>query len=221
MPAWTGDQSAGAEGTLRQRPFARRTLPGGARAGSIRARLFLGRRAHLLAGAGCLDDRGGLFRRAYAEPDLRRGVQRANRPYRGRPRGLRPESDELRGAPQAVLGEPRPEPGHAPGQRCRHAIPLGNLHLYAGAAPRRRSLARSLSEGAECRRLRRDHDRDQGCPALLLRRGLPPAISGEEPVRLLRAWRYRRLLPDWHLGGRISYPVASPVDVLRHAASLS
>ena len=33
---------------------------------------------------------------------------------------------------------------------------------------------------------------------VLLRRGLPPAISGQEPVRLLRARRYRRVVPDRH-----------------------
>ena len=29
---------------------------------------------------------------------------------------------------QGVLGEPRPDPGHAPGQRRRHPVPLGGLH---------------------------------------------------------------------------------------------
>ena len=55
-----------------------------------------------------------------------------------------PKADELRGVAQAVLGEPRPDPGHAPGQRRRHAIPLGDLYLLAGAAappPRRRAQA--------------------------------------------------------------------------------
>ncbi len=28
---------------------------------------------------------------------------------------------------QGVLGEPRSDPGHAPGQRCRHAVPLRHL----------------------------------------------------------------------------------------------
>ena len=28
---------------------------------------------------------------------------------------------------EAVLGESRPDPGHAPGQRCRHPVPLGYL----------------------------------------------------------------------------------------------
>ena len=58
---------------------------------------------------------------------------------------------------EAVLGEPRPDPGHAPGQRRRHAVPLRDLrHRRAaakaaeasretvpGAARRRRATARS------------------------------------------------------------------------------
>ncbi len=41
---------------------------------------------------------------------------------------------ELRGDPAHLLGEPRPDPGHAPGQRRRHAVPLGDLHVLARAA---------------------------------------------------------------------------------------
>ncbi len=40
-----------------------------------------------------------------------------------------------------------------------------------------------------------DHDRDPRRPALLLRRGVPPAVPREEPRRLLRHRRDRRLLP--------------------------
>src|SRR5262249_49647571 len=49
---------------------------------------------------------------------------------------------------------------------------------------------------------RRDHDRDQGRAALLLRRGLPPAISRQESRRLLRPRRHRRELPDRRRGER-------------------
>ena len=55
------------------------------------------------------------------EPDLRGDLQRPHRPHRGRPRRVRPRADHLRGAPEALLGGPRPDPGHAPGQRRRHA----------------------------------------------------------------------------------------------------
>ena len=35
-----------------------------------------------------------------------------------------PSRISLRGAAQGLLGGPRPDPGHAPGQRRRHAVPL-------------------------------------------------------------------------------------------------
>ena len=38
-------------------------------------------------------------------------------------------------------------------------------------------------------------------PAVLFRRGLSPAISRQEPARLLRARRHRRVLPDRHRSG--------------------
>ncbi len=59
-----------------------------------------------------------------------------------------PKQVELRRAPQDFLGEPRPDPGHAPGQRCRHAIPLGDLHHHAGAEGGGRNVARRLCQGA-------------------------------------------------------------------------
>ena len=59
---------------------------------------------------------------------------------------------------KTVLGEPRSDPGHAPGQRRRHPVPLGDLHhrrrssaaaaeasrdAYAAALTRERARARS------------------------------------------------------------------------------
>ena len=64
-----------------------------------------------------------------------------------------PKMVELRRAAQDFLGEPRPDPGHAPGQRCRHAISLGDLHDDAGAEGRRRGVARAYEAGAGRRRV--------------------------------------------------------------------
>ena len=100
----------------------------------VRPRLLLGRRARVLAGARRVHDRRRLRGRPDAEPDLRGGVLRAHQPHRGRARRLRPRRDLLRGDAEAVLGEPRPDPGHAPGQRRRHPVPLGDLRHHAGAA---------------------------------------------------------------------------------------
>ena len=44
---------------------------------------------------------------------------------------------QLRAAPAGVLGGPRPHPGHAPGQRCGHPVPLGGLRLRTTPRPRR------------------------------------------------------------------------------------
>ena len=45
---------------------------------------------------------------------------------------------------KTLLGKPRPDAGHAPGQRCRHHLPLGDLHLRRGAAAGGDRLARCL-----------------------------------------------------------------------------
>ena len=44
-----------------------------------------------------------------------------------------PARDLLRAAAQGVLGGPRPHAGHAPGQRHRHPVPLGDLLRLARA----------------------------------------------------------------------------------------
>jgi peptide-methionine (S)-S-oxide reductase len=48
------------------------------------------------------------------------------------------------------------------------------------------------------------NDRDFAGARVLFRRGLPPAISRQEPARLLRDWRHRRVLPDRYGGQRLS-----------------
>ena len=50
-----------------------------------------------------------------------------------------PKAIDVRAVAAGVLGEPRPDAGHAPGQRRRHAIPLGDLLRHAGAVRRRAS----------------------------------------------------------------------------------
>ena len=102
---------------------------------------------------------------------------------------------QLRVVAQAVLGEPQPDPGHAAGQRRRHAVPLRDLHDLAreqrkAAEESYASGTRSSSTGAG---FRADHDRDRGCRAFLLRRAVPPAVLRQEPERLLRARRHRRV----------------------------
>ncbi len=57
-----------------------------------------------------------------------------------------PAVDELRGTAEAVLGGPRSDSGHAPGQRRRQPVPLGDLLAQRGPAGFSRSLARRLPE---------------------------------------------------------------------------
>ena len=97
-----------------------------------------------------------------------------------------------------------PDAGDAPGQRRRHTISLGHLCVHAGAAQSRGSFEGDVRQGTQDAPLRCHHHRDRRCPCVLFRRGLPPAISGEEPDGLLRPGRHRRELSDRYpcRGGR-------------------
>ena len=59
-----------------------------------------------------------------------------------------PKVDQLRGAAQGVLRGPRPDAGHAPGQRRRHPVPLGHLRRRRGAAADRRGGKGDVRQGA-------------------------------------------------------------------------
>ena len=132
---------------FRQRRGAEGALPARLRDGAVRARLLLGRRAQVLGGPRRSCHGGRLCRRAHAEPDLRGGLLRPDRPQRGGARRLRPEARELRRAAEGLLGEPRPDARHAAGQRRRHAVPLRHLLFFRGRSaarpkPRRRPTRR-------------------------------------------------------------------------------
>ena len=78
------------------------------------------------------------------------------------------------------------------GTQYRSAIYCDDARAGRGGAP----FGRDVRRGAEGQGPRRDHHRDRRSGAVLFRRGLPPAISGQESRRLLRPRRHRRLLPD-------------------------
>ena len=122
-----------------RRPPRHRRGSRGLRGRRLRARLLLGSRGDLLAGAGRLVDLGRLRRWHHPAPVVRRGLQRPHRPHRGRPRRLRPRQGRLRRPRRHVLRGARPHPGHAPGQRHGHPVPLRDLLLDPGAGDGRRA----------------------------------------------------------------------------------
>src|SRR5260221_3293564 len=188
----------GAAAPSRPRDYAEAAVSRGVGARALRDGLLLGRRAEVLGARRRLLDGCGLRGRPDEEPHLPRGLLRRDGPHRSRAGRLRSAPDLLRRAPAHVLGEPRSHPGHAAGERRRHAVPQRHLHHQRRAARRSSRVARGVPEGADGFARGPDHDRDRGGAALLLRRGLPPAVPGEEPRRLLRAGRHRRLLPGRH-----------------------
>ena len=129
------------------------------------------------------------------EPDVRGGLLGAHRAHRGRPRRLRPGGHLLRAAAQGVLGGPRPDAGHAPGQRRRHPVPLGDLLPTPEQEKAALAEPRGVPGAADGGRLRRDHHRDRAAGHVLLRRGLPPAVPLQGAERLLPGALDGRLLP--------------------------
>ena len=111
--------------------------------------------------AGVLSTAVGYAGGVDAQPDLRGSLLGRHRPHRGRAGRLRPGRGAVRHAAEDVLGEPRSDPGHAPGQRRRHAVPLGDLRDDAGPARRSQGLEGRLPAGAARRRPRRRHHRDR------------------------------------------------------------
>jgi peptide-methionine (S)-S-oxide reductase len=92
---------------------------------------------------------------------------------------------------------------HDPTQGMRQGNDVGTQYrsgiYYFNDAQRRE--AQASKDGA---RARADHHRDPAGAGVLFRRGLPPAISRQEPARPLRAGRHGRVVPDRHRGRRLT-----------------
>ena len=93
---------------------------------------------------------------------------------------------------------------HDPTQGMRQGNDVGTQYrsgIYATTPAQKKAAEESkamFGKALAAQALRRDHDRDPRRAGVLLRRGLSPAISGEEPDGLLRARRHRRVVPDRH-----------------------
>ena len=128
-----------------------------------------------------LHDRGRLCRRLHAEPDVSGSVLRA---APGTPRSCWWCSiptvigyDEL----LKVFWE-----SHDPTQGMRQGNDVGTQYrsaIYTYSDAQREAavaIASGVSGRADARGLRRDHDGDSRGAGVLLRRGLPPAVPGQE-----------------------------------------
>ena len=122
-----------------------------------------------------------------------------DRARRGRPGRLRPGQGLLRDAAEGVLGEPRPDPGHAPGQRRGHPVPVGHLHHDRRAARRgaRRPGRRSQPVGHGPPATARSPPRSRrGRRSTTPRTTTSSTFGCEEPGRLLQPRPERDDLPD-------------------------
>ena len=124
-------------------------VSGRARAGGVRAGLFLGRGAKFWQQPGVYTTAVGYARGPHAEPDLREVCSGMTGHTEVVLVVFDPKKVSLRRAAEGVLGEPRSDAGHAPGQRRRHAVPLGHLLLRRRAARGGRALARRLPGAAD------------------------------------------------------------------------
>jgi peptide-methionine (S)-S-oxide reductase len=95
---------------------------------------------------------------------------------------------------------------HDPTQGMRQGNDVGTQYrsgIYATSAAQKekaKAVRDAFDEKLQAKGIRPHHDRNRGRTAVLLRRGVSPAVSGEEPERLLRPRRHRRVLPGRDCG---------------------
>ena len=188
---------------FRPSPSAQGAVSGGSRDRDVRHGLLLGRRAQVLgAGRRHPHHRGRLCRPA-TRPirPTRRSAPAAPATTRwcwwSTTRRRSPTSACSRRSGRATT---RPRACARATTSARSTAPASTRSRPRSAKPPRRR-RRCTTRSSRRSRFDADHHRDRRCAAVLFRRGLPPAIPGEEPDGLLRARRHRRELPDRHPAG--------------------
>ena len=175
---------AGPRAPRRARHPDRAAVPRGPRDRRLRPGLLLGRGARVLAGARRLHDRGRLRRRLHAEPDLRGGLQRRGP---ATPRSCSSSSTRSRSSYDELLKlfwE-----SHDPTQGMRQGNDVGTQYrsaIYTTTDAQREAAEavarRCYQERADAPpATARSRPRSPPAGAVLLRRGLPPAVPREEP----------------------------------------
>ena len=133
----------------RARPPAAGSVAGRRAHGGVRARLLLGRREAVLAAARGVQSTAAGYAGGYTpNPTYEEVCSGRTGHTEAVLVVLRPGRHQLRAAAEVVLGGPRSEPGHAPGQRRRHAVPQRHLLHRRRAAGRRRGDPRHVRRGA-------------------------------------------------------------------------
>ena len=177
----------------------RAAFPGRARACDVRDGLLLGSRTQVLAVERRLLDRCRVRGRPDTEPDVSRSVHRHDRAHRGGARRVRPKVIRYDDLLQTFWES------HDPTQGMRQGNDVGTqyrsgIYYYDDAQRLAAEPAPAMRISRDCRRPDTARLRPRFSRArVLLRRGVSPAVPGEEPRRLLRARRHRRELPGWDL----------------------